>query len=244
MKINNAFRTDPCPLENVWVEEPTAGNCSVVWGQVPLVDYYIAFIKRDDGTEKSCNTTRTTCQFFCMCGYTYLTTVFPYNQAGSSPYSHIRNYTTSMSQHTNTDNRFIETSCNVQFHDVLGSFSSLPVPCCPDNVAVNLVSTETLEVVWSAVKGAQLYETTAEETNDVIHCNDTQPVCALSDLTCNTAYSVTVTPCSDLRGCNHTCASHTHETGNDRANSPHQQEKAVKNSHPSVRLQLRALRRS
>lgn len=59
------------------------------------MDYYITFIKRDDGTEKSCNTTDTTCQFFCMCGYTYLTTVFPYNLAGSSPYSHVRNYTTS-----------------------------------------------------------------------------------------------------------------------------------------------------
>lgn len=68
--------------------------------------------------------------------------------------------------------------------------------------------------MWSAVKGAELYETTAEQTNDVIHCNDTAPVCALSDLTCNTAYSVTVTPCSDLRGCNRTCTPHTHETGN------------------------------
>lgn len=67
--------------------------------------------------------------------------------------------------------------------------------------------------MWSPVKGAELYETTAAQTNDVIHCNDTAPVCALSDLTCNTVYTVTVTPCSDLRGCNRTCVSHTHETG-------------------------------
>ncbi|XP_056912468.1 fibronectin type III domain-containing protein 7 [Takifugu flavidus] len=174
------YITYPCPPENIWVEEPMAGNCSVVWEEVPLVDYYIAFIKWDDGTEKSCNTTGTTCQFFCMCGYTYLTTVFPYNLAGSSPYSHVRNYTT--------------------------------IPCCPEDVTINLVSTETLEIMWSSVKGAELYETTAEQTNDVVHCNDTAPVCALSDLTCDTAYSVTVTPCSDLRGCNRTCTPHTHET--------------------------------
>lgn len=93
---------DPCPPENIWVEEPEAGNCSVVWEDVPLVEYYMAFIKRDDGTEKSCNTTGTTCPFTCTCGYTYLTTVFPYNQAGSSPYAHVRNYTTSRSTSTPT----------------------------------------------------------------------------------------------------------------------------------------------
>lgn len=112
-KYNNHFFTslclsiflclaDPCPPENIWVEEPEAGNCSVVWEEVPLVEYYMAFIKRDDGTEKSCNTTGTTCPFTCTCGYTYLTTVFPYNQAGSSPYAHVRNYTTSRSTSTPT----------------------------------------------------------------------------------------------------------------------------------------------
>nr|XP_046264715.1 fibronectin type III domain-containing protein 7 [Scatophagus argus] len=174
------YITYPCPPENIWVEEPQAGNCSVVWDEVPLVEYYMAFIKRDDGMEKACNTTETTCPFFCMCGYTYLTTVFPYNQAGSSPYAHVRNYTT--------------------------------IPCCPRDVTISLVSTETLEIMWSPVKGAELYQTTASQTNDVIHCNDTAPVCALSDLRCNTAYSVTITPCSDLRGCNRTCTPHTHAT--------------------------------
>ncbi|XP_043989836.1 fibronectin type III domain-containing protein 7 isoform X1 [Gambusia affinis] len=174
------YITYPCPPENIWVEEPTAGNCSVVWEQVPLVEYYVAFIKRDDGTEKSCNTTKTTCQFFCMCGYTYLTSVFPYNQAGTSLFADVRNYTT--------------------------------IPCCPEDVTVKLVSTETLEIMWSPVKGAELYETTAAQTNDVLHCNDTSPVCALSDLTCNSLYSVTVTPCSELRGCNYTCRPYRQET--------------------------------
>ncbi|XP_015242227.1 PREDICTED: fibronectin type III domain-containing protein 7-like [Cyprinodon variegatus] len=174
------YITYPCPPENIWVEESTPGNCSVVWEDVPLVEYYVAFIKRDDGNEKSCNTTETTCPFFCMCGYTYLTSVFPYNQAGTSLFAHVRNYTT--------------------------------IPCCPQDVTVELVSTETLEVMWSPVKGAELYETTAAQPNNVLHCNDTAPVCALSDLRCNTPYSVTVTPCSELRGCNRTCTPHTHET--------------------------------
>ncbi|CAJ1072098.1 unnamed protein product%2C partial [Xyrichtys novacula] len=174
------YMTYPCPPENIWVEEPTAGNCVVVWDEVPLVEYYMAFIKRDDGTEEPCNTTETLCPFFCMCGYTYLTTVFPYNSAGSSPYAPVRNYTT--------------------------------IPCCPEGVDVQLVATETLEVMWSPVKGAELYETTAAHTNNTIQCNDTAPVCALSDLRCNTVYSVTITPCSDLRGCNRTCKPHTHET--------------------------------
>uniref|UniRef100_A0A8C2X242 Fibronectin type III domain containing 7a n=1 Tax=Cyclopterus lumpus TaxID=8103 RepID=A0A8C2X242_CYCLU len=184
---NSAGPSDPSqPAEYITcgyithTSTPVAGNCSVVWDDVPLVEHYVAFIKRDDGTEKSCNTTGTTCPFSCMCGYTYLTTVFPYNQAGSSPYAQVRNYTT--------------------------------IPCCPQDVTIKLVSTETLEVMWPSVKGAELYETTAAQTNDVIHCNDTAPVCALSDLRCNTAYSVTVTPCSELRGCNRTCAPHTHET--------------------------------
>ncbi|XP_015812601.3 fibronectin type III domain-containing protein 7 [Nothobranchius furzeri] len=174
------YITNPCQVENIWVEEPSAGNCSVVWDQVPLVDYYVTFIKRDDGAEKTCNTTKSSCPFFCMCGFTYLTSVFPYNKAGTSLFAHVRNYTT--------------------------------VPCCPQDVTINLVSTETLEVTWSPVKGAEIYETTAAETNDIIHCNDTAPVCALSDLSCNTVYSVKVTPCSELRGCNITCKPHTQET--------------------------------
>lgn len=130
----------------------------------------------------------------------------------------------------NTDNRwFVQTCCKVHFNQVFASFfPSLPVPCCPENVTISLVSTETLEVMWSPVKGAELYETTAEQTNDVIHCNDTAPVCALSDLACNTAYSVTVTPCNDLRGCNRTCTSHTHETGKDMAQSQHRQKEGWK----------------
>lgn len=98
-------------------------------------------------------------------------------------------------------------------------FSSSLVPCCPEDVTIALVSTETLEIMWSSVRGAELYETTAEEIDDVIHCKDTAPVCALSDLRCNTQYSVVVTPCSEIRGCNRTCKPHTHETGKTHINT-------------------------
>ncbi|XP_019712186.1 fibronectin type III domain-containing protein 7 isoform X1 [Hippocampus comes] len=174
------YITYPCPPDNIWVEETQADNCSVLWDEVPVVDFYMAFIKRDDGTEKSCNTTGTSCHFLCGCGYTYLTSVFPFNQAGSSPFAHVQNYTTT--------------------------------PCCPEDVALKSVSTETLEITWSPVKGSELYQTTAKQVDQVIRCNDTAPVCALSDLRCNTVYSVVVSPCSELRGCNGTCPQHTHET--------------------------------
>uniref|UniRef100_A0A667XEC0 Fibronectin type III domain containing 7a n=1 Tax=Myripristis murdjan TaxID=586833 RepID=A0A667XEC0_9TELE len=174
------YITFPCPPERVWIEEHEAGSCRVMWTEVPLTERYVAYIKRDDGAENQCNTTTTTCQFDCVCGYTYLTTVFANNHAGSSPQGLVVNYTT--------------------------------IPCCPDDVSVELVSTETLEIMWSPVRGAELYETTATETDDVIHCNDTAPLCALSDLMCDTVYSVVVTPCSEIRGCNRTCSPHTHKT--------------------------------
>ncbi|CAL8281612.1 unnamed protein product [Lota lota] len=174
------FVTFPCPPDRIWVEEPRAGSCLVAWSPLPMTDFYMAFVKRDDGTENLCNTTGTPCDFNCTCGYTYLTTVFGYNPSGSSLQGQVVNYTT--------------------------------IPCCPEDVSVQLVSTETLEIVWSPVRGAELYETTAAQTDAVIHCNDTAPVCALSDLSCNAVYSVVVTPCSELRGCNLTCRSQQHET--------------------------------
>ncbi|KAF7661780.1 hypothetical protein LDENG_00254310 [Lucifuga dentata] len=174
------YITYPCPPEN-WVEEPTPGNCSLKWHKAPMTEYYVAFIKRFEGTEVWCNTTETSCQFECLCSNTYLTTVLPYNQAGTSPLAPIRNYTT--------------------------------IPCCPEAVSINLVSTETLKISWTPTRGADMYETSAKTGNaEVIHCNDTAPVCALSDLRCNKVYSVVVTPCSDLQGCNRTCAPHNHET--------------------------------
>ncbi|TSY27775.1 Fibronectin type III domain-containing protein 7 [Bagarius yarrelli] len=86
------------------------------------------------------------------------------------------------------------------------------VPCCPHYVYVSLISTETLEVTWSAVRGAVLYETVVTDESDALHCNDTMPICVLSDLTCNSMYNVVIRPCSDIRGCNDTCTPNKQET--------------------------------
>ncbi|XP_048845081.1 fibronectin type III domain-containing protein 7-like [Brienomyrus brachyistius] len=85
-------------------------------------------------------------------------------------------------------------------------------PCCPDNVSVSLISTETLEITWAPSRGADIYETKAVGTSDLINCNDTAPICVLSDLSCDTIYDVVVVPCSEIRGCTHTCKPYSAET--------------------------------
>ncbi|XP_060934709.1 fibronectin type III domain-containing protein 7-like [Limanda limanda] len=91
-------------------------------------------------------------------------------------------------------------------------FNYTTLPCCPEGVSVSAVSTDTLEIMWTASRGAELYQTRAVDSSEVILCNDTAPVCALSDLRCDTAYSVVVTPCNDISGCNRGCKAHTKDT--------------------------------
>ncbi|KAM7387686.1 hypothetical protein PAMP_023908 [Pampus punctatissimus] len=174
------FISFPCPPESLALEELVEGNCTLMWNTVPHADTYMTYIKRGDGHEETCNTTSNNCTYHCQCGYTYLMSVFAFNQAGSSPQGKILNYTT--------------------------------LPCCPEDVSVSLVSTDTLEITWTASRGAELYETQAADSSEVILCNDTAPVCALSDLSCDSPYSVLVTPCNDIRGCNRACKVHTKET--------------------------------
>ncbi|XP_077580527.1 fibronectin type III domain-containing protein 7-like [Stigmatopora nigra] len=174
------YITYPCAPNNIWVEEAKADDCWAMWTEVPLVEFYTAYVKRDDGAEKLCNTTGTGCSFLCVCGYTYLISVLAYNRAGASPFANVHNYTT--------------------------------IPCCPDGVLVNQPLTETLEITWSPVKGSQLYQTTAKQGDLVIRCDDPQAVCILSNLRCNKVYTVAVTACNELRGCNSTCPAQTLET--------------------------------
>nr|XP_061832451.1 uncharacterized protein LOC133616849 [Nerophis lumbriciformis] len=174
------FVTFPCPPESLAVDESVEANCTLSWDTAPYADSYMAYIKRGDGMEETCNTTSNNCTYHCQCGYTHLVSVFAFNDAGSSPQGPVINYTT--------------------------------LPCCPEGVAVTLVSTETLEITWSASLGAELYETRAADGSEVILCNDTAPVCALSDLGCDSPYSVVVTPCNDVSGCNRACGAHTRDT--------------------------------
>ncbi|KAG7514046.1 hypothetical protein JOB18_023639 [Solea senegalensis] len=86
------------------------------------------------------------------------------------------------------------------------------LPCCPEDLTVSVVSTDTLEITWTAARGADMYQTRAVDNSEVILCNDTAPECALSDLTCDSPYSVVVIPCNDYSGCNHACQAHTKDT--------------------------------
>ncbi|XP_066529361.1 fibronectin type III domain-containing protein 7 [Hoplias malabaricus] len=178
--VPQQFISFPCPPEPLRVDEISAGNCSVVWSSVSYVNYYTAFIKRDDGIEETCNSTGTSCNFHCYCGYSYIMSVFANNQAGSSPPGPLLNQTT--------------------------------LPCCPANISVSSVSWESVMVSWSVVRGADLYETEALGANGALVCNDTSPVCVLSDLTCNTRYNLLVSACNDPRGCNRTCSPQTYQT--------------------------------
>ncbi|XP_033865408.3 fibronectin type III domain-containing protein 7-like [Acipenser ruthenus] len=170
------FLTVPCAPQGIRIEVVNPGNLTVSWSTVPLGEYYIVYVKRDDGLEVFCNTTLSTCDYQFQCGFTYFTTVFAYNAAGQSPLGSVLNYTTA--------------------------------PCCPADIKPAFVSSDTLEITWSPVRGAEVYETRAGDGTSVIHCNDTATVCALSALKCNTRYSVIISSCSEIRGCNTSCVPH------------------------------------
>lgn len=76
------------------IQEDPPGHLSVAWSNVDLGDYYVAFVKSDDGLEVHCNTSLTQCSFLSECGFTYFISVFAYNKAGQSPLGDVFNYTT------------------------------------------------------------------------------------------------------------------------------------------------------
>ncbi|XP_069088501.1 fibronectin type III domain-containing protein 7 [Pleurodeles waltl] len=167
--------TVPCAPGGITVSEEDPSTLSVSWSDVLLEDYFVVFVKSDDGLEVNCNTSLTHCTFPAECGFTYFITVFAYNRAGQSPLGDVYNYTTA--------------------------------PCCPGDVSPAYVSGDTLEIVWSPVRGAEMYETKAVFGSNVILCNDTSTVCALSALECDTKYAITVYSFSEILGSNTSCPS-------------------------------------
>ncbi|XP_073498642.1 fibronectin type III domain-containing protein 7 [Phyllobates terribilis] len=165
----------PCAPSGISFVEENPGNLTVSWSGGNLSEYYVAFVKSDDGFEVHCNTTQSPCYFPAECGFIYFMSVFAYNKAGQSPLVELLNYTTA--------------------------------PCCPSDFSTAYVSSDTLEIVWSAVRAAEMYETKADDGSNVILCNDTATVCALSGLQCNTQYNVTVYSYSENRGSNTSCSS-------------------------------------
>ncbi|XP_072919519.1 fibronectin type III domain-containing protein 7 [Hemitrygon akajei] len=79
------------------------------------------------------------------------------------------------------------------------------MPCCPTKVKTLFVSSDTIEVKWDSVRGAEMYETKAQDDGSTVFCNDTSTVCTLSGLKCNTQYNVTIYSYSDIRGFNNSC---------------------------------------
>ncbi|KAM6217110.1 fibronectin type III domain-containing protein 7 [Rhynchocyon petersi] len=88
------LKTVACAPGRVAIQEDSPGHLSVAWPSVKLSDYYVAFVKSDDGLEVHCNTSLTQCKFLSECGFTYFISVFAYNKAGQSPLGDVFNYTT------------------------------------------------------------------------------------------------------------------------------------------------------
>ncbi|KFV78705.1 Fibronectin type III domain-containing protein 7, partial [Struthio camelus australis] len=86
-------------------------------------------------------------------------------------------------------------------------FNYTTAPCCPSDFSAVFVSSDTLEITWSPVRGAEMYETKAADWTGVVLCNDTATACTLSALQCNTQYNITVYSFSEVRGSNKSCAS-------------------------------------
>ncbi|XP_006866041.1 PREDICTED: fibronectin type III domain-containing protein 7 [Chrysochloris asiatica] len=95
-KSNSAvtLKSVACAPGRVTIQEDPPGHLSVAWPTVELGDYYVAFVKSDDGLEVHCNTSLTQCNFLSECGFTYFISVFAYNKAGQSPLGDVFNYTT------------------------------------------------------------------------------------------------------------------------------------------------------
>ncbi|NXK56638.1 FNDC7 protein, partial [Chauna torquata] len=171
-----SLKTIPCVPGNISIEEDEpGGNLLVSWSSINFGDYYVVFVKSDDGLEVHCNTSHTQCHFQSDCGFTYFISVFAYNRAGQSPLGDIFNYTTA--------------------------------PCCPSDLRAVLVSSDTVEVTWAPVRGAEMYKTKAAGGSSAVLCNDTATACTLSALHCSTLYNITVYSFSEARGSNTSCAS-------------------------------------
>ncbi|XP_014798893.1 PREDICTED: fibronectin type III domain-containing protein 7 [Calidris pugnax] len=89
-----SLKTIPCAPVNISIEEDEPGHLLVSWTSVSFGDYYVVFVKSDDGLEVHCNTSHTQCHFQSDCGFTYFISVFAYNKAGQSPLGDVFNYTT------------------------------------------------------------------------------------------------------------------------------------------------------
>ncbi|NXP76862.1 FNDC7 protein, partial [Ramphastos sulfuratus] len=87
------------------------------------------------------------------------------------------------------------------------AFNYTTAPCCPSDLRAAFVSSDTVQVTWAPVRGAETYETRAVGWGGTVLCNDTATACTLSALQCNSRYRITVYSFSEARGSNTSCAS-------------------------------------
>ncbi|NXN11997.1 FNDC7 protein, partial [Indicator maculatus] len=86
-------------------------------------------------------------------------------------------------------------------------FNYSTAPCCPRDLQAAFVSSDTVQVTWAPVRGAEAYETRVVSWGSTVLCNDTTTACTLSSLQCDTRYKITVYSFSEARGSNRSCAS-------------------------------------
>ncbi|XP_075012580.1 fibronectin type III domain-containing protein 7 isoform X5 [Calonectris borealis] len=86
-------------------------------------------------------------------------------------------------------------------------FNYTTAPCCPSDFRAVFVSSDTVQVTWGPVRGAEMYQTRAVGWSSMALCNDTATACTLSALQCDTHYNITVYSFSEARGSNTSCAS-------------------------------------
>ncbi|NXU02604.1 FNDC7 protein, partial [Buphagus erythrorhynchus] len=85
-------------------------------------------------------------------------------------------------------------------------FNYTTAPCCPSDFRAVFMASDTVQVTWAPVRGADLYETRAAGGSGVVLCRDTATACTLSALQCSTPYTITVYSFSEARGSNTSCA--------------------------------------
>ncbi|XP_043985936.1 fibronectin type III domain-containing protein 7-like [Gambusia affinis] len=171
------FITFPCPPESLTLVESSEGNCTLTWNTVPYADGYEAFVKKGDGGEATCNSTRNNCTYQCQCGYTYLMSVLAYNLAGSSPEGTILNYTTG------------NHACKSHTKDT--------APCMPTDLVLDPKNSSVVSVSWKPNNRAANYTVSAESHGEYGQnvgrtCTTSGNGCDITELPCGSSFKFSV----------------------------------------------------
>ncbi|XP_035293906.1 fibronectin type III domain-containing protein 7 isoform X1, partial [Cricetulus griseus] len=193
------LRTSPRAPANIEVFFDSGSlKASVSWTPTEGAFNYTVMAS-SDSSQRSCSTALSSCSISALqCGTEYLISVSASNDAGSSR-SSAGTLKTGMCTYINMD--------IISIGELGDVFNYTTAPCCPSDISAVLVSSDRMEIAWSPVRGAELYETKATAGFSVVECNDTAPACTLSALDCDTKYNITVYSFSEVRGSNLSCSS-------------------------------------